>query len=245
MAQFAGEFGDGDIAFCPCQHGRNADRENREIGMPQPFRFAVVRELAKETEEIFELFATYRAGLHRPPPGWMRIWIGKHLYRLLLQRINQDLFGDCIVGISLSGFRETSCLSDHPPVGGSITSSGETWCLDEGLSQENGMAMDSQPVVCQTFQVQRENFRGQVFDTDAGQNEKTAVVGNQVEPLVLDDRSPSDKAVSIFAFQGCGLPTKQSQPVIFKYSYIAKCFPDKGMKAEVMVLTDKATLAIS
>ena len=94
-----------------------------------------------------------------------------------------------------------------------------------------------QPVVGQTFQVQRENFRCQVFDTDTRQNEKPAVVGNQMQTLVLDDRSLSDKTVSIFAFEGCGLPIKQSQPLVLKYRYIAKCFSDKGMKAEVMVLT--------
>jgi hypothetical protein len=66
-----------------------------------------------------------------------------------------------------------------------------------------------------------------------------------VKPLVLDDRSPSDKAVSIFAFKGCGLPTKQSQPVISKNSDIAKCFADEGMKAEVMMIADEGVPSTS
>lgn len=61
-----------------------------------------------------------------------------------------------------------------------------------------------------------------------------------MEALILSNGSPADPTVSVFAFKGGSLPAQQGEPMPLKYSPIAKSFTDKGVKAEIMVLTDES-----
>jgi len=68
----------------------------------------------------------------------------------------------------------------------------ETW-VDEGLQEHQPMAKALLPIAGQPAVAQRQDLGAQITMMPVGQNQKTAIVGDQLEPviIILDGENPS------------------------------------------------------
>lgn len=83
------------------------------------------------------------------------------------------------------------------------------------------------------------DIRGKVWYPDMRQDQKTTVIGNKRQPLVLKKGRPSNPLVTHLALERCCRPSEQGKPLLLIYGYVSDAFTDEGMKSQVMVLTDE------
>jgi len=69
-----------------------------------------------------------------------------------------------------------------------------------------------------------------------GQDEKAAIVGDEVKALILQERGPTDKTVSRPALEGRRMPAKQGKPLSSALGHIAQRLPHQAREAQVVML---------
>ena len=85
--------------------------------------------------------------------------------------------------------------------------------VDEGFQQQQGVTEALRPVVAQAAFAQRQHARGQIQRLLLWQNQKSAVVGDQVQPIVLATKVPTDPAVACAALECGSGKAQQRQPL--------------------------------
>jgi len=100
------------------------------------------------------------------------------------------------------------------PVCRFIHGSLETLWIYEGLQEHQRMAKVLLPVPGQPFLAQRQNARGQIRNMPLRQDQKTAVVGQELQTILLMAEAPSDPAIPCPAFPGCGGKAQKGDPFI-------------------------------
>ena len=68
-------------------------------------------------------------------------------------------------------------LTHLDPVGGLVARAAMSGRLDKGFHEHGAVAVTRLPVVGQLPRNEREDFRGQAFGLDPGQNQETGIVG--------------------------------------------------------------------
>lgn len=82
--------------------------------------------------------------------------------------------------LSLVVFSSTGCVSQEDPVGGFITGTFEFFGINKGLQPENRVIVTSLPVRRNSSGTSAQQVRGQMWDLNPWQNEKTGIIGKQV-----------------------------------------------------------------
>ena len=82
------------------------------------------------------------------------------------------------------------------PVGRFVNGSGKPLRVHKGFEQHNRMAENCLPIGQQSLLAQRQDAGGQIRKMPVGQDQKTAVICNQFQPIVLMAKVPSDPAIA-------------------------------------------------
>ena len=100
--------------------------------------------------------------------------------------------------------RPSGGLADPHPIGRLVTGALESVLLHEGLQQVKAMAVAPLPVGIDPGGDLRKNRAGQMPDPDPRQDQKTAVVGDELQALSALLGGPPDPPVSGGALPGSG-----------------------------------------
>jgi len=92
--------------------------------------------------------------------------------------------------------------------------------VDQGFCQQEPMAVHGLPIGTKASEIQGSDPRG------VGQDEKAAVVGDELKALILQERGPADKTVLRPALEGRRRPAKQGKPLSGALGHIATPPPD-------------------
>src|SRR4030042_4141144 len=106
----------------------------------------------------------------------------------------------------------------------------------EGLQQHHRMSKALLPVAGEPFLAQRQYARGQIGNMILRKDQETAVIGHQVQAIILMAEVPSDPAIPCCTLQGCGGKAQKSDPFIEPGGDVPKGFADLGQKTQVMML---------
>ena len=99
------------------------------------------------------------------------------------------------------------------PVGGTVDGAVKAPRIDEGLQQQQWVTETLPPVPRQAAFAQGQHVRGEVRDVVLGQDQKPAVVGDQVQAVVLVAKIPADPGVTRRALPGRRGEAQQRQPL--------------------------------
>ena len=92
-----------------------------------------------------------------------------------------------------------------------------------------------EPIRAETPGVRRKNAGREMPYTDPRQDEKAAVVDNEVKTLLLVRCAPTDEALSVTALPRRGTPAQESKLLALVFSDVAQRFADELAIAEVVV----------
>src|ERR1700720_206043 len=85
----------------------------------------------------------------------------------------------------------------HPqPVGGPVADTAKTLAFDKSLRQARREMVFTLPVRAQPAQDRAQNVAGQMGSPHLGQNEKTAIVNDETEPLLALLSAPADEGIT-------------------------------------------------
>src|SRR5579863_9430736 len=82
-------------------------------------------------------------------------------------------------------------------------------------------AVHGLPIGTEASEIQGSDPRGEILKMGVGQDEKAAVVGDELKALILQERGPADKTVSRPALEGRRRPAKQGKPLSGALGHIA------------------------
>src|ERR1035437_308555 len=98
--------------------------------------------------------------------------------------------------------RPAGSLTHPNPVGRLVTSAPESVRLHEGFQQVNGVVVALLPVGSDALGNSPQNMAGQMLNADPGQDQKTAVVGDELQTRSPLLSRPTDPLVSASALPG-------------------------------------------
>jgi hypothetical protein len=131
-----------------------------------------------------------------------------------VQGADKDALGGVGGGaIACPGAAKAAGVADIAPVGGAVDGAVEVPRIDERLQQQQRVAEALAPVRCQPPLAQGQHARGEVRVVLFGQDQKAAVVGDQVQAIVLMAKIPPDPGVARAALPSGGRETQQRQPL--------------------------------
>ena len=100
--------------------------------------------------------------------------------------------------------------------------------IDEGFQQQQGVAEVLHPIVPQAPFAQRQYAGGQIRSMPIGQDQKAAVVGDQVQPIILMAEIPADPAITGPALPGRSGKAQQGEPLAAPGGHIPQVWPIFG-----------------
>src|SRR5579863_7533713 len=95
------------------------------------------------------------------------------------------------------------------------------------------MAVHGLPIGTEASEIQGSDPQGEILKMGMGQDEKAAVVGDELKALILQERGPADKTVSRPALEGRRRPAKQGKPLSGALGHIAQRLPHPAREAQV------------
>nr|WP_172437546.1 hypothetical protein [Acidithiobacillus marinus] len=126
-----------------------------------------------------------------------------------MERKEQKTFRLAVVDIATTGTAgEALGSADIHPVGGPVAGTGKTGGFHKGLSQHDGMPIDGLPVRREPVQVQRQNTGRQIREGFSGQDQKTGIVGDEMQALAAQDPGPADPPIPRLALKSGGMPAQ-------------------------------------
>src|SRR5579863_10275459 len=93
--------------------------------------------------------------------------------------------------------------------------------VDQGFCQQEPMAVRGLPIGTEASEIQGSDPRGEILKMGVGQDEKAAVVGDELKALILQEWGPADKTVGRPALEGRRRPAKQGKPLSGALGHIA------------------------
>ena len=122
--------------------------------------------------------------------------------RIGLQRANEDQFGRAVARAVAPCDATTALgLAQTAPVGRAVHRARKALRIDEGFEQQQRLREMRQPVSADTALTQRKHFGAQIGVMPLGQDQKPAVVGDELESTILVSLVPANPAVTRRAFQ--------------------------------------------
>src|SRR5579863_1770653 len=101
--------------------------------------------------------------------------------------------------------------------------------------RQEPMAVHGPPIGTEASEIQGSDPRGEILKMGVGQDEKAAIVGDEVKALILQERGPADKTVSRPALEGRRRPAKQGKPLSGALGHIAQRLPHEAREAQVVM----------
>ena len=145
------------------------------------------------------------------------------------QGADEDPLGrPCPGAVTFARTAISAGVADILPVGGSIDGTAEIARIDEGLQQPQRVAEARAPILCQAPFTQREDARGEIPMVVSGQDQKTTIIGDQVQPVVLMTEIPTDPVVTGCTLPGGGAKVQQGQPLAAPSGHIPQGVADLG-----------------
>lgn len=103
-----------------------------------------------------------------------------------LQGFEENHFGRVALrSVAFAGAAKTSALAHMEPVCGSVDGAVEMLRVYKGFEENQGMAERVLPVCGQSPLAQRQDARTKVWKVPVGKDQKTAVVGKQLQTSIL------------------------------------------------------------
>ena len=171
-------------------------------------------------------------GFRQPRPG------------VRAQGTGEDEFRDRGGGaVTAAHAPETARLPQVKPVRRAVDRAPEAGRVDEGLQQQQRMAEALRPVRDQAPLAQRQHPRGQVGPMPAGQDQKAAVVGQQMQPAVAHPKVPADPRVARPALQRRRGKADQRHPLAPPARRVPQRLADLGQSAQIMMRLHQAPVA--
>lgn len=118
------------------------------------------------------------------------------------QRANEYQFGRAVaLAVAIADATMAQGLADAGPVSCAVDRAAIALCIDEGFQQQQRLVETREPVRIDTALTPRQYFRSELGAMPAGQDQKTAVVGDLLEAPVLVPEVPSNPLVACSALQ--------------------------------------------
>src|SRR5579863_8304672 len=125
--------------------------------------------------------------------------------------------------------------AEQLPVGGAVAGPAKALGVDQGFCQQEPMAVHGLPIGTEASEIQGSDPGGKILKMGMGQDEKAAVVGDEVKALILQEWGPADKTVSRPALEGRRRPAKQGKPLSGALGHIAQRLPHPVREAQVVM----------
>ena len=106
----------------------------------------------------------------------------------------------------------------------------------EGLQQHHRMAETLLPVGEQPLLAQGQDSRSQIGNMILRKDQETAVIGQQVQAIILMAQVPSDPLIPCCTLPGWGGKAQKSDPFVMPGGKIPESFADLGQETQVMML---------
>ena len=118
-----------------------------------------------------------------------------------MERINEDLLN--VAFDILFPIHTAAPLggADMNPVCGAITGAGITFRVDKGFEQQRFDAIGVKPIIRKLMGHKREDFTGELWNLDPGEDEKAAVVDNARKVAPANLIAPPYPMIARFNFQ--------------------------------------------
>ena len=104
------------------------------------------------------------------------------------------------------------------------------------------MIIDLNPVVRDSFGIERQDFGSQTFNRDPGQNKETRVIGNEMQIVFFGLFVPSDEGVAGFNRPGGRSPADARNRPLADKGDVFKMISDNLAITEVMMLLNEAVV---
>jgi hypothetical protein len=201
---------------------------------------AAVRQGAQAPLQVLQLRRAQADTLHRgAPPGGGQRGGAQQCAGVWVQGIDEHLLGLAVGEVVAVAPREAAAAAQRLPVGGAVTGTGEARGIDEGLGQQQGVAMGVLPIPGQAPQVKRQHPRGKIGQAPGRQHQEPRVVGDQVQALVVQHPPPADPGIARGALERRRLPPEQGQPASVDRRDVAQGAPEQRAQAQIVVLLDQ------
>ena len=126
-------------------------------------------------------------------------------------------------------------LAHLHPVSRAIAGAAEETWIDKGLQQPQRVAEARLPIRRDPARTQPEHPRGQIRPPSFRQDEKAAIVGNQMQAIVLVTPVPADPTIAGRAFPGRGADHQQCQPLPLPGGHIPERVADLRHRTQVVM----------
>ena len=236
LSEAFGPIGDGLIAAHAAQGCRGGNGQDRIEAMAPALGPTRIGDVGEKSGQRMHVLSWQ----HDFGPSclikWWQHGSGQERLRIVAQRFDENHFGRVgrvavTFGLPMKAFG----VADEDPVVGFVDGSAEAHGIDEGFEQQHGMTESGLPVGGQPFAAQGQDTRWQVRQMPFGQDQKAAVVCQQLEPIVLMTEMPADPAIACGTLQGGSGKADQADPLIAEAGRIAQRFTDFWQGAQVMM----------
>jgi hypothetical protein len=161
------------------------------------------------------------------------------LAEVLSQRIEVDrLFRQECFG-RLAEFSTACSFTNPDPVICSVAGPLEPLGVDKGLEKINRVMVDLIPVPGYATAVQSQQVGGQVGDPNPGKNQKSTLVGDQMEIFLSGLCTPSDKSVPHPDVPWSGRPEQTGNGPAMGKGHVFEMFPNRLAIAQIVMLADE------
>ena len=182
--------------------------------------------------QVFHLGAAQRDTLHRRAPGRRKLGGAQQRAGTPMQGVDEHLLGLAVGAVAPVVARKPARATQRLPVGGAVTSAGEPRGIDEGLGQQQRMAVNALPITREAAQIQPQHPRGQIGHLCIRQDQEAGIVDQQMQALVVQHSWPADPGIARGALERRRLPTEQSKPAPIGNGDIPQRLAEQRTQAE-------------
>ena len=155
--------------------------------------------------------------------------------RILSQGLDEDALDLSVVVVSSGVSSVPFGFAKIAEAGGPVAGSQKAGGIDEGLDEQDGMAVSLFPVAGKPAHAESQDLRCQMGKTDPRKDEVAQVVGEIAQAPGPLGSGPSDHPVPVSIAPGGGSPTQEGDPLPVEKGNIADRLSRHGPESEVVV----------
>lgn len=210
LGEASGPFGDGGITFCLREDGGDGHRQNGREGMLLAQFATGIGKAKEDLAQAFHLRVAQCDDLHGGlGPFGLGLRLRQPDPRLWVKRDEQEPFALAVIDIAAAGTAGKALgPADLRPVGGAVTGTRKARRFHKGLGQHDGMSIDGLPIGRESAQVQGKDAGGQIRERFPWQDQKTGVIGDEMQALAAQNPRPPNPLIPSLALISGGLPAQ-------------------------------------
>ena len=243
LGQVVGPLGHGLVAAHAAQGGGGGDGEHGGQGMAPPLAAAGIVDVGEEQRQGAHGVGGKHDSRSSVAVDGVEYGLRQPRSGVRTQGTREDKLrgrgGGAVAAVNAA---VTAGVPEAQPVRCAVDGAAEAGRVDEGLQQQQRMAEAYRPVRDQAPLAQRQQPRGQVGPMPAGQDQKAAVVGDQMQPVVLHPEVPADPGVPRPALQGGRGKADQRHPLAPPARHVPLRLADLGQGAQIMMRLHQALI---